>query len=323
MAPSSSGGLPPVGRELRRERRSDPSTPPGLEPPARSASPAPCGCSGAGLPCAYLEGLSPGPSPETRPGPGPLARPRVGGVKVDPTTRSRARAFERLRRKSRQTRALEAQSPLRSFFGGGLELDGSVDASLADRLAGHVLSLLAALEIPREWGAGVELKIRRLGAHRADGLFFNDPLVLAVDPRSLQSFAHELGHLLDYRATTTLEGRTQWFPPSRCRQFEPYSERLVRRLQQVWGAPRARRGRLSAEYFSSGSETFARAFEQFAAERAPRPCLVAADPERLRADALYFNRFPPELGEILAEIIRKGPARSPPAAPPLWPRVEF
>ena len=57
-------------------------------------------------------------------------------------------------------------------------------------------AFLDALEVSRGWGRGIEIKFRRLGKHRADGLFYPDRSLLVIDVGSCRSFAHEFGHVI-------------------------------------------------------------------------------------------------------------------------------
>jgi hypothetical protein len=111
-----------------------------------------------------------------------------------------ARTFQRLRRRPSWLAAAERRSPLASYFTGGVEYDARMDLPLMDAFSSDFARFIDLLGVPPGWGRGVELKFRRLGRHRAEGLYFPDRRILALDVRTSRSFAHEFGHLVDYRS---------------------------------------------------------------------------------------------------------------------------
>lgn len=218
-----------------------------------------------------------------------------------------ARAFERKRRAPRWARWRERESPLAAYFGGGLELDERVDP---DRYAVFVEDFLVfrdILDLSAGWGAAVELKFRRLGRHRADGLFYPRERVLVVDTGSHDSFAHEFGHLVDFlalgeRCGPRLMSGEEWF--TRCHAL------MLSRMGEDGSAdPRLSdgRGRLSWRYFAGRAECFARAFEQLVSEVVPGPSSLAGEPSRYRSDPLYFREIPSGLADRMLDLLRAGP----------------
>lgn len=96
-----------------------------------------------------------------------------------------------------------------------------------------------------------ELKVRKLGKHRATGIFFPAKNVLAVDVRDSSSFIHEYGHALDLvvHNSASLSG-----------EFREISQGYSKLL------PYDRVGN-KAEYFNTPTEQMARLFELYAHER--------------------------------------------------------
>ncbi|MGQ9589330.1 MAG: hypothetical protein ACUVYA_03435, partial [Planctomycetota bacterium] len=221
-----------------------------------------------------------------------------------------ARAFEAKKRPLRLLRE-EERSPLARFFTGGLELDPGVDLERLARFADDFQAFVRELGVSAEWGSAVELKFRRLGRHRADGLYYPVERVLVLDLKTWSSFAHEFAHLMDYSAQAigpyrrTLSGG-EGFAPIRARLLERMRER-------AGGDPRLahRSGRLSWGYFASAPECFARTFEQFAAEALGRPTALVHDASRYRSDPLFFPELPQEAFAYFARTLAEGPrARS-------------
>ena len=215
----------------------------------------------------------------------------------------KAKAYERKRRISRRMRQYAETSPLREFFTAGLECDDGLPPSELDGFALDFQIFIAALSIPSAWGAGVELKFRKLGCHRAEGLYYPDHRVLALDLRHPRSFAHEFGHLIDYRAAErTPKGKA----PSEEEAFFPFRRLLLERMKRDGqDDPRLfeRSGRISWRYFSSPRECFARLFEQLAAEVLPRGTSVVLPPDAYRGDPLFLTAIPPGLIDYFQALL--------------------
>jgi hypothetical protein len=233
-------------------------------------------------------------------------------------TRKPARTHERKKRRSKRLLALEVTSPLQEFFTGGVEYDERLDLGLLDRFLRDFEEFVAALDVSPDWGRGIEIKFRRLGKHRADGLFYPDRSLLVMDVGSCRSFAHEFGHLMDYGA-----GREPEDPPlgtpvlSAAPEFEPVHRLFLERLHRVPESdPRICRqhGRLTRAYFASPSECFARAFEQCAAEWLHPGGTLAGERERYRADPLFLPEPSPAVLEYYRRLLGAGPAEA--TAPP-------
>jgi hypothetical protein len=211
---------------------------------------------------------------------------------------SRARTYERKKSRSARMLACELRSPLRQFFTGGLEYDEHVDLHRVEQFIADFRRFRTLLGVSPAWGEGVELKFRRLRRHRAEGLYYPEQSVLAVDLASSRSFAHEFGHLIDYRALLPLREFGLDLRPSRGRGFSAFRRMLLHRMRQGgWADPRvsSKKGRLSWRYFASRSECFARAFEQFVAEILPAPCSLVREPSLYREDCLFFDVIPESL----------------------------
>lgn len=224
---------------------------------------------------------------------------------VPPATR-RAKAYEPRKRRTPIVLEFETRSPLRQFFTGGVELDDKIDLELVRAFTVHFQLFAAALRVPPEWGSGVELKFRRLGRHRADGMYYPDRPVLVLDPVSPRSFAHEFGHLIDYRSDPCVEGSEPKPVLSATEAFRPFREHLLERMHpsRVSDARLSgRRGRISWAYFASRSECFARAFEQLIADVLPAPCLLVRDRMRYQTDPLFFESVPLALRDYFREVL--------------------
>jgi hypothetical protein len=239
---------------------------------------------------------------------GEIPAPGAPAGVLDPVPRTapRAKTHERKKRRLRQIVALESGSPLRRFFTGGVEYDDRVDLIAISRFIDDFASFARALEVPRAWGQGVQIKFRRLGRHRADGLYYPEQAVLALDLKSMLSFAHEFGHLIDYRSAVADAPGSEALPLSRREGFQAVHALFVERIDaRVEGDPRLakRTGRLTRGYFASPAECFARGFEQFVAEALEEPSVLVAERKKYRDDPLFLEDPPPFLFDYYRRAI--------------------
>jgi hypothetical protein len=191
-----------------------------------------------------------------------------------------------------------------------------LEPRLVEAITAEAMELIERLAIPAAWGAGVELKLRRLQRHRADGLYYPEQRILVLDPRAPTSFCHELGHLIDYRAGDPIPKRLPSAVWSSSSEFRPFHCALVAAMRRIPpGDPRvaSRRGRLTWTYFASSSECFARSFEQSAAELLGQRTLLARGREDYQRDPLFFERVPPGLIDLFRTVLARPPAESPAA----------
>ena len=101
-----------------------------------------------------------------------------------------------------------------------------------------------------------EIRIRKLGRHKAAGLFFPELWCLCVDLRSPNSLMHEYGHLYDY-AHGELSRKWEFFKLREC-----YSELLKEACKgkegEMFGSSKYDLG-----YYLTPTEVFARCFEMW------------------------------------------------------------
>jgi hypothetical protein len=221
---------------------------------------------------------------------------------------SRAKAYERRRRPLRILR-LERFSPLRRFFGQGVELDPGIDPALLGAVHRDCELFLERWGVEPEWGRGMELKLRRLGQHRAEGVYYPEPPILVIDPRATASFAHEFGHHLDFSLSRARGGRGASLGPGASLEFRPYREAIVARMRAATQDRRCHPGRRTWwRYYTSPAECFARAFEQCTAELLPQPSAVVRGLERYRASPLFLPYVPGGLIDFFRRVLARPPA---------------
>lgn len=98
-----------------------------------------------------------------------------------------------------------------------------------------------------------EIKFRRLGKHKATGLYSPSLNILAVDVRHTESMIHEYGHYLDFKHGEGVYSESPDFLPI----VTQYQKELGKIVSSVAAHPLASK----LEYFFTPTEIFARGFE--------------------------------------------------------------
>lgn len=143
-------------------------------------------------------------------------------------------------------------SALNHYFG-YVEFDEDVDLTRVHEFEEDFAALQTILHQPclKDY----ELRLRKLGRHRAAGLYFPTLRCLCVDLRMLWSTAHEYFHLLDYHYGNL----------SQKASFEPvysrYSELLKRDREQI--SMICKGSKYNMDYYLMPTEVFARCAEMY------------------------------------------------------------
>lgn len=132
-----------------------------------------------------------------------------------------------------------------------IEIDDDVDLDEFKRFEKDFVEVVDKLpKIPK--GKEPELKIRKLGRHKAHGIYFPHKNVIGIDIRTSGSTVHELAHQYDL----TIKGNA-----SLRREFRDVVSDYTKSLKIPPGEPSSR-----AEYLSTPTEILARGFTVFAHE---------------------------------------------------------
>lgn len=130
-----------------------------------------------------------------------------------------------------------------------VELDNDVDPAEWQSFQQEVLAVQEKLPtIPGD--RQPELRVRKLGKHRALGLYFPHKNTVCVDLRTSEAYIHEMGHYYDIAVQENA---------SLSEDFQEVAKRYRKHLQNV---PQGKE-----EYYSTPTEIFARGFELYAHER--------------------------------------------------------
>ncbi|MBQ7065258.1 MAG: hypothetical protein IJN92_00395 [Lachnospiraceae bacterium] len=104
------------------------------------------------------------------------------------------------------------------------------------------------------------LRFRKLGQHKALGLYYPFVSCLCVDVRSPESFMHEYGHLIDYKKGN-LSKRGGAFEPV----YKAYETYLLDEMEKNASLKEelSGRGKYNKSYYLQPTEVFARSFELY------------------------------------------------------------
>ncbi len=169
-------------------------------------------------------------------------------------SREYAKSFETKRNIPKKVLKAMQESPFNRYFG-YVEYDEDTDLSVMEELYRQFEALAKFIGLKKH--EEVSLRFRRLGNHKAAGLYYYVMKSLCVDLRYPSSFAHEMMHMLDYE-----HGKV-----SRGALFETtlmlYREAFEREVQKdaTVRSQMNGRGKYNREYYLSSSEVFARCGE--------------------------------------------------------------
>jgi len=143
-----------------------------------------------------------------------------------------------------------ANSRLRKNFR-HLELDADVDLDEFKDFEDSYIEIKDKLpEIPKD--KTPELRIRKLGKHKAHGVFFPQKNTVAVDVHNSGSFIHEMGHQFDLVVKNNASLNSE---------FSPIIREYVNNLKIPHDSGK------KIDYYSTPTEVFARFFENYAHEK--------------------------------------------------------
>lgn len=146
------------------------------------------------------------------------------------------------------------ESEFNNYFG-YVEYDEDVDIEKASEVAKEFIAIKETY-FPGVNASENALRLRKLGKHRALGLYYPFVQCLCVDINSPSSFIHEFGHLIDY----TYGRLSQKF------NFYEIRKRYEELVDQAMGDNDQYKGntKYNREYFLNPTEIFARSFEIYA-----------------------------------------------------------
>ncbi|MFG5464399.1 LPD1 domain-containing protein [Enterococcus faecalis] len=175
---------------------------------------------------------------------------------------TRASAWQTKKNINKETREIMEKTSLKNYFG-FVELDNDVDLTLFTQFEQEMSRIHAVL--PKTGNVVPDLRLRKLGNHKALGMYVPGNHTIAIDFRDtsdaiggvgIQSFVHEYGHALDYG-----HGNGQLL--SMGKEFKEivthYRDNLSLYATTTYVGKKA-------GYYGAPTEVFARAFELYLSE---------------------------------------------------------
>lgn len=150
-----------------------------------------------------------------------------------------------------------AESKFNNFFG-YVEIDADCELQKVEELELEFRAL--AKELCLDKGEDVSLRFRKLGNHKATGLYYPVLKCLCVDIRCPSSFAHEVGHMLDYE-NGELSAKYEFHE-----LYEAYKAAVNTALDKASDSEKAvynGKGKYNMSYYFQKTEVFARCFEMY------------------------------------------------------------
>lgn len=175
---------------------------------------------------------------------------------------TRASAWQTKKNINKETREIMEKTSLKNYFG-FVELDNEVDLTLFTQFEQEMTRIHAVL--PKTGNVVPDLRLRKLGNHKALGMYVPGNHTIAIDFRDtsdaiggvgIQSFVHEYGHALDYgQGNGQLLSMTEEFKEIVTR----YRDNLSLYASTTYVGKKA-------GYYGAPTEVFARAFELYLSE---------------------------------------------------------
>ncbi|MCJ0583915.1 hypothetical protein MMJ10_11670, partial [Enterococcus cecorum] len=184
-----------------------------------------------------------------------------------------------------------------------VEIDNEVDLNKYQKFEKELNTLLPHLP---QAESQAELRLRKLGRHKALGLFVPDFNTIVVDFRSskdthvvggvgIQSFIHEYGHYLDFNFDEGNLSLSSAFQPI----VKEYQKELNKETYKDFFDMQGKDGKYDLDYYTIPTEVFARAFELYTHEIGLRSNLMHTD--MLYRSSVPYKAFTPENRERITQ----------------------
>lgn len=170
-------------------------------------------------------------------------------------SKEHAKAYQTKKNIPLKTVSAMEQSLFNSCFG-YVEYDEEVDLEKVAQVANEFLAIKKSY-LPGIDSTENSIRFRKLGNHKASGLYYPSVKCLCVDFRHPSSFMHEYGHLIDY-CYGNLCMRAEFT------KIKSEYERLLRKAMNEDESFKNRmcgKGKYNLDYFLTPTEIFARCFE--------------------------------------------------------------
>ena len=214
--------------------------------------------------------------------------------------REYAKSYQTKKNIPAKTLASMEESAFNDYFG-YVEFDEDVDLQ---KIAIVTEQFIAFKEtyLPKIDSSDNAIRFRRLGNHKAAGLYYPSVKCLCVDINSPSSLVHEYGHLIDF-CYGRLSSLSSFHEIRRM-----YEDRIRKKMEndKAFSGMMKGKGKYNLSYYLIPTEIFARAFEIYVKEAlkvnnsltpATYEAVYPTDEAFLNEITNYFNKVLPELGE--------------------------
>lgn len=182
---------------------------------------------------------------------------RVYIKEIRNTSSSYAKSYDTKKNIPKKIEKEMQQSILNKYFG-FVEFDELCDIEKVRELAKECIALLDNFfSFIKKDTVNNSIRFRRLGKHRATGLYYPGLQCLCVDVGNPDAFVHELGHLIDYTEQFSLKNDFSDIKRMYCNHIDGLSEEVTKTFTKKYGA----------SYYKNPTEIYARSFELYVKER--------------------------------------------------------
>lgn len=187
-----------------------------------------------------------------------------------------AKAFQT---KKNINKAMLEKMETTSFLNNGfsyVEIDNSTDLDKFEQVESEWNEVYSKL--PKVSKTKTDLRFRKLGKHRASGIYFPTQNCISIDPKGVSSMIHEYGHFIDYELFDKVLSLTPEFRDI----IRNYSLEVDKLPKESFVAKK--RG-----YYTTPTEILARAFEIYMSKRISTSFLKNDGEYETRDDYTCFN----------------------------------
>ncbi len=210
-----------------------------------------------------------------------------------------AKSFQTKKRIPDQYVQAMIQSGFNNYFG-YVEFDEECDLKLMEELYLEYKAFSQKLSLPAY--PEVSLRFRKLGNHKATGLYYPALKCLCVDIRSPASMAHEIGHMIDYHCGH-ISAKYCFFPI-----HDRYRRLLDDFILKEGNSQLKSKTKYNCAYYLQTTEVFARCFEIYltrickADNSLVNPRFDFAYPEDTKLEQMIGDFF----SRLMKEIAQEG-----------------
>ena len=198
---------------------------------------------------------------------------------------SRAKSYQTKKNIPQKIQKMMEKSEFNQYFD-YVEFDEDCDVERLKVVGKEVLAFFSEMPRIKEFTKGNSIRFRKLGNHKAIGLYYPYIQCLCVELRNTTSFIHELGHLIDHCMD---DGGQLSEQPAFFKLLSLYRSYLDGNKKDIG------KGKYDLGYYKEATEVFARSFELYIVK-------VKKYKNNLIPDSFTKTHYPEEREDIMSEI---------------------